>query len=138
MQDARDRLIPAYGVLERKGIPLEELQDRLTEEGWPTYVLRDAPTDKDQFFASVRAVLPLDPPVQTSYSWDALSDSLWEGLHQLGVETVAIVWPQSEQMMHAEGEAYPVAIDILTDLVFSLADPKFTVDHVTRVLVLLA
>lgn len=35
---------------------------------------------KDDFFEAVRAVLPLDPPLVLNKVWDALSDSIWEGL----------------------------------------------------------
>lgn len=87
--DERDRLIPAYGLHERKGIALVELVERLDGEGWRTYTLPGAPSDKETFVASVRSVLPLDPPV-TSANWDALSDSLWEGFHQLRVDKVAV------------------------------------------------
>jgi hypothetical protein len=132
-----DLLIPAYGVHHRTDAPLDQIVAALQAGDWPLYVLPGAPTDKEGFVAAVRDVLPLDPPVQSAH-WDALSDSLWEGIHELRVEKVAIVWPDSDRMRRANGEDYTTAVEILTDLVFGLADPKFTVDHVTRLLVYLA
>jgi hypothetical protein len=54
------------------------------------------------------------------------------------VDRVAIVWTESDRLRVEDPRSYALAIDIFTDLVFSLADLKFTVDHVTRILVLLA
>ncbi len=101
------------------------------------YTLPGAPDSWDTFVGSVRQVLPLDPPVHRGI-WDALRDSLWEGLHELHTEKVAIVWPDSGRLLRSDSAAYASAVELLTKLVFELADPKFTVDHVTRVLVLLA
>ena len=117
--------------------PLGDIVAGLHAAGWPVYVLRGAPSDKAGFVDAVREVLPLDPPVQSAH-WDALSDSLWEGISELHLEKIAIVWPDSDELRRANREDYRTAVEILTDLVFSLADPKFTVDHVTRLLVLLA
>ena len=50
---------------------------------------------REAFFDAVRATLPLDPPLQSSRSWDALSDSLWEGLLQLDVNGIVIAWPDA-------------------------------------------
>jgi hypothetical protein len=131
--------MPAYGVHERTGVDLEQLLSVLREDGWPVYVLDGAPNDKDSFFAAVRDALPLDPPLTgPKGSWDAMSDSLWEGLDHLYVDRVAIVWPEADRLRVDDPPSYEVVIEIFTDLVFSLADLKFTVDHVTRLLVLLA
>ncbi len=62
---------------------------------------------------------------------------MWEAIHKLHVEKVAIAWPGSDRMREADHDAYATAVDMFGDLVFSLADRKFTVDHETRVLALL-
>jgi hypothetical protein len=134
--DEGERFIPAYGIHERRSIPMDELVAALRAEGWPTYVVPGAPENAEAFFTAVRDALPLDPPVHRAV-WDALADSLWEGLHKLYVEKVAIAWPGSARLRDADPEAYGIALGILTDLVSDLADRKLTVDHETRVLVLL-
>jgi barstar (barnase inhibitor) len=94
------------------------------------------PTKKAWSQPSVRSFRST-PPIKLG-KWEALSDSLWEGLHALNADKVAILWPDSDRLRRADSDAYASAVDMFRDLVFGLADPKFTVDHVTRVLVLLA
>lgn len=43
-------------------------------------------------FQTIRASLPLDPPLVGSDRWDALSDSLFAGVAKLGAERIAILW----------------------------------------------
>ncbi|MFJ1763769.1 SUKH-3 domain-containing protein [Amycolatopsis sp. NPDC088138] len=50
---------------------------------------------REAFFAAIRAVLPLDPLVPGSHSWDALSRSLFAGLRGFGVPRVEIRWPDA-------------------------------------------
>jgi hypothetical protein len=135
--DDDDFLIPQYGVHERKGVGIAALLATLKGEEWPTFTLAGSPASWDDFVASIRAVLPLNPPVERG-KWQAVYDSLWESIHRLNVEKVAIVWPGSDRLRDSDPPAYESAIELFTDLVFGLADQKFTVDHVTRVLVLLA
>jgi hypothetical protein len=135
--DERERFIPAYGVHDRSSIPADALVDILRGDGWPTYVLPGEPTTEAAFFAAVRDSLPLDPPLGNGLVWDALSDSLWQGLNNLRAQKVAIVWPGSNRLRDNDPTAYTTARDVLADLVFSLADRKYTVDHETRILVLL-
>lgn len=135
--DERERFIPAYGVHERRSIPAGDLLTALAREGWPTYAIDGGPDNIDAFFTAIRNALPLNPPVD-ALVWDALSDSLWEGLYQLKAEKVAIVWRDAVRLRQGDPDAYKIALEILSDLVFSLADRKFAVGHVTRLLVLLA
>jgi hypothetical protein len=51
---------------------------------------------------------------------------------------VAIVWAKSSRLAENDPDAYRTAKEILTDIVFGLADPKFSPDHSTRLLVVLA
>ncbi|WP_328650327.1 hypothetical protein OG598_18465 [Micromonospora sp. NBC_00330] len=43
---------------------------------------------RDAFFDAVRGTLPLDPPLASNYSWDALADSIFGGLVIAGVDRV--------------------------------------------------
>ncbi|WP_432116277.1 barstar family protein [Streptomyces sp. S1] len=82
-------------------------------------------TDKEAFFRAVRESLPLDPPLSvTRHVWDALADSLWNGLHDLDAPRVVVVWPDAGSVAEAHGD-YAIALDILRDLPTSLADPRY-------------
>ena len=78
------------------------------------------------FFDAVRAVLPLDPPVHGDRNWDALADSMWEGLFRLASDPVVIVWPDAEGYRHDDPAAFAIAEEILRDLTQSLTDPAIT------------
>jgi hypothetical protein len=93
----------------------------------PVYVLPNAGVvDRASFFDAIRATLPLDPPIQSARSWDALSDSLWVGLDTLDADQVLIVWPNAAAMIPASRMEYDQALTVLADVATSLADPKLT------------
>jgi Barstar (barnase inhibitor) len=95
--------------------------------GLPVFVISTgAHGEGEAFFSAVRAVLPLDPPLKSSRSWDALADSLWEGIRLLDSETAVIVWPDSWQFKNANPRDYDVAIAILDDVSRSLRNPVVT------------
>jgi hypothetical protein len=81
------------------------------------------------FFDEVRRKLPTDPPVLTSRSWDALSDSLWEGLRLANGTKVIIVWRGSQLFQQNSLEDYQTAVEVLADVAESLADAKATLGH---------
>jgi hypothetical protein len=81
---------------------------------------------REAFFDAVRSVMPLDPPLLSSRSWDALSDSAWEGIRRLDSANVAIVWTGATTYRKTAGAEYDKAIAILRDLADSLADSKLT------------
>lgn len=97
------------------------------------YVLPSTIRDKAAFFEAVRATLPLDPPVHGDTSWDALSDSLWEGLHTRGARDVRILWPGAEAMAICARADYELAIRVVTDVIRSLGDASATSGSPTRV-----
>ncbi|WP_174970177.1 barstar family protein [Burkholderia lata] len=81
---------------------------------------------ENQFYDAIRSTCPLDPPLYSNRSWDALADSMWSGLDELEQEKIVIFWPNSDRMKAAEPEAFAIATDILTDLCTSLTDPNVT------------
>lgn len=137
-RDERDLLIPEFGVHLRQSVPADELISKLRAEGWPVYVVGGAPASKAELHEAVRVSLPQDPPLGPVPNWDALLDSVRGGIRVLGKERVAVVWPQSSRLAEGDPDAYRVAKEILTDLVFGLADPKFSAGDTTRLLILLA
>lgn len=78
------------------------------------------------FFDAVRSAVPLDPPVITERSWDALEDSLWEGLFQLPEDRIVIAWLDASRYEASFPEDHDVAISVLASVVDLLADEHAT------------
>jgi barstar (barnase inhibitor) len=78
------------------------------------------------FFDAIRHTLPLDPPLVGSRSWDALSDSLWSGLHEVSDNSIAIFWTGSSDFKDATSSDYSIALEILKDITGSLTDQSIT------------
>ncbi|MFF4020345.1 barstar family protein [Streptomyces sp. NPDC001843] len=78
------------------------------------------------FFNAVRAALPLDPPVVSSRSLDALSDSLWGGISSTDDEKIAIIWEDSSRFFRDSPEEFEDACSVLAEVAESLADRTFT------------
>ncbi|MGW8973523.1 barstar family protein [Streptomyces platensis] len=103
-------------------------------EGCPLYQFSTHDqSGSEALFAAVRSALPLDPPVVGSSSWDALSDSLWEGIHSKKHGRVAILWTDATTFAEESPEDYRIAIAILTDMAESLSDETATVGRPTDV-----
>lgn len=97
------------------------------------YVFPRGIRDKASFFDAVRATLPLDPPLHGHASWDALADSLWEGLHAGGARAVRILWPGAETMATSARADYEMATRVIADVIRSLGDASATSGRPTRV-----
>jgi len=96
-------------------------------------------TNRSEFFDAVAATLPLDPPLHRVHDvWDALADSLWEGLHELGVDEVVILWSGSDNLRAADPDEFGIACDVMRDLAGSLGDRTLTVDRPVEVTIYLA
>ncbi len=81
------------------------------------------------FFDAVRSAVPLDPPVITERSWDALEDSLWEGLFQLPEDRIVIAWLDASGYEVSFPEDHEVAMSVLASVVDLLADEHATSGH---------
>lgn len=88
--------------------------------------------DRASLFDAVRSSLPLDPPVVGSRSWDALSDSLWEGLRQLDASRIAIVWPNAGALQARASPDFDAAVSVLSDVAATLEDARATLGHPKR------
>ncbi|MFJ2186326.1 barstar family protein [Streptomyces anulatus] len=93
---------------------------------------------KQAFFASVRRSLPLDPPLEGSRSWDALSDSLWEGLHTMQVPHLILVWIDAGTAEPQDEQDFQLALWVLRDLTGSLSDADATNGEPTQLSVYVA
>lgn len=116
------------GLSRAAALDVETTRRQASEAGYTTFVLpASGIVDRASFFDAVRATLPLDPPVVGARSWDALSDSLWEGLYALPDQRIAILWPNARTMARTASSDFETALNVLTDVVSLLADPRATV-----------
>jgi hypothetical protein len=90
--------------------------------------------DKKTFFAAARAILPLVPTLAED-KWDALDDSLFEGLLELPEDRVAILWSGAKDMRAREPNAFSAAIQVLENVARSLLDGAYTLGPPKSVLV---
>lgn len=82
-------------------------------------------------------MLPLNPPVFSNDVWEALADSLWQGLYELDEAKIAIVWPRFQAMKATHQDDFEIALSVLVDTASSLAEPRPTVGRTKEVLVFL-
>jgi hypothetical protein len=109
-----------------------------TQDGCAVYVLPGhAVIDRESVFKAIRASCPLDPPLHGNRNWDALSDSLWNGLYELEQDCILIVWPDADALRRAAPDEHQVALEVLADIAETLADPKFTGGKPKRVKIVL-
>jgi hypothetical protein len=105
----------------------DEIKQEAVRRNIPAYVIStDQRVGREAFFDAVRGTLPLDPPLMSSRSWDALSDSLWEGIRSLGANRVVVLWPDSSLFSEGAPREFDIATSVLADVARSLADPETT------------
>ncbi|MFJ3206125.1 barstar family protein [Streptomyces sp. NPDC086989] len=92
-------------------------------------------TEKTAIIQAFASVVPTDPPT-SGRSWDAFSDSLWEGVYRLEETRVAIVLRGECWVNQPHGDVR-AALDVLQDVVTLLEDEKATLGRPTSVCVLL-
>jgi barstar (barnase inhibitor) len=114
------------GLLRVDSFDVEAVRREAEQNGFHSFVLSRGIFDRASFFDAVRGTFPLDPPLLGSRSWDALSDSLREGLHTHPSTRIAILWPNARRMAEAAPEDFEIALSVLTDVVEDLANPQLT------------
>ncbi|MFB6632170.1 hypothetical protein ACFCWY_19955 [Streptomyces sp. NPDC056362] len=126
------------GFHEVPGRDIPGILDEATRQGVPVFTLTTAGrTDKEAFFGAVQETLPLDPALGPHLVWDALSDSVWSGLHELKSPRVVIVWPDAQPVAGAEGDFW-IALEILCDVIAGLAEVRYTGGRPTQVSIYVA
>lgn len=116
----------------------ESLATEAQAQGGTVYFINGSGVvDRDSFFDAVRSTLPVDPPIKSNYSWDALSDSVWSGLDGLETSRILIVWLDSDRL-EKSSEDFEMAINVLRDITETLASPKLTQGKPKEVTVLLS
>lgn len=115
------------GYFQLDSIDEKTVRQQAEQSGYMTFVLHgNIIHDQVSFFNAVRTTLPLDPPLTGTRSWDALSDSLWEGLQTHAAQRIAILWSNAEVMANSALSDFEIALSVLTDIANSLADPEST------------
>jgi hypothetical protein len=115
------------GLTRVEALDVEEIRREAEQTGHSTFVLpADGIVDRGSFFDAVRATLPVDPPLLGSRSWDALSDSLWQGLYAHPALRIAILWPNAGAMARTAPAELETAVKVLSDVASSLAQPRTT------------
>ncbi|MFE5594201.1 barstar family protein [Streptomyces sp. NPDC056549] len=132
-------MVIGRGFHEVSSADIPGILDESARQGIPVFTLSTAGrTDKEAFFGAVREALPLEPPLGTfRMVWDALSDSVWGGLHELKSPRVVIVWPDARPVAGAKGDFW-IALSILRDVVADLAEVRCTGGRPTQVSVYVA
>ncbi|MFD9488327.1 barstar family protein [Streptomyces sp. NPDC059991] len=127
------------GLREVSGADIARILDEAARQGVPAFALSTGGrTDQEAFFKAVQAALSLDPPLKAVRRvWEALADSLWDGPHALNAPRVVIVWPDAHPVAGAQGD-FEIALDVLREMVTSLAEAQYTGGRPTRVSVYIA
>jgi len=125
------------GLLRTGCVDVETVRLAAEQAGFTTFVLpRTGVVDRNSFFDAVRATLPLDPSLKSSRSWDALSDSLFEGLHTSDARRIAIIWQGTRTMATSVGSDFETALGVLTDVANLLANAQATLDTTKELAIL--
>lgn len=118
---------------------VESLRAAALSAGATVFELRTpGVASREAFFDAVRETLPLDPPLLGSSSWDALSDSLWEGLYSLDTRNIVIIWRDASAFRAKAPEEFKIASSVLGDVSEAIASPDATCGEPKQLSVLLA
>jgi hypothetical protein len=125
------------GLRDAAGADVAGLRSELEASGWRVFVLPGGITGRVSFFQAIRNTIPLNPPLVGDSVWDALSDSLFGGLLDLGDESLAIIWSDSTVMAGQAPAEFEFARSVLTQVAEQLANSTYTVGNPKRVAIVL-
>ena len=106
----------------------------LQAAGYRVLQLAAGIVDKPTFFTAVRTTLPLVPALANDL-WDALDDSLFEGLLEHPGDRLAILWSGAGEMRARDHAAFSAAVQVLENVARSLLDGAYTLGPPKSVLV---
>ncbi|PNG58278.1 hypothetical protein WDL1CHR_02830 [Variovorax sp. WDL1] len=69
--------------------------------------------------------------------WDAFSDSLWSGIHELSSEEVLIVWHGYPDLKAGDPECFKRVREILNEIAQTLSNPAYGAGKKVHLLVAL-
>ena len=111
-----------FFLVQKKNI--EKIKFLFESSNYKIYNLPENMLSKDEFFDGVRQTLPLDPPLISNKSWDALDDSLWSGLESIPERNILIIWPSADKMKEHESNIFNIVSTIFEALPNSLSKSK--------------
>lgn len=115
------------GVTTIEPSAMDEVAEAARRAGLLVFVLTTrGRVGREAFFDAVRSTLPQDPPIVGSRSWDALSDSVWEGMRTLGSSRAVILWPDATDFKENDSSEFETVVSVLADLASSLTDVEAT------------
>jgi Barstar (barnase inhibitor) len=92
---------------------LDRLVAALADEGYVAIVLDGSNiTDKASLLAQADIDLPR-PDDLHPHNWDALADTLWNGLVDAAADQLAIVWTGAHHLARSDLQDFLTAVDIL-------------------------
>lgn len=104
----------------------EKIISECKSQQWKIYKLPCKLSSKNEFFDGVRLTLPLDPPLASNRSWDALDDSLWSGLDSSLDKNILIIWPSSNSMRVHNEHDFEIIKEIFSGLAKTIPNKKIT------------
>jgi hypothetical protein len=98
------------------------MRQQLEHSGYTVFILPETCAENRQtFFEAVRNSLPLNPPLRSD-NWDALSDSLFQGLLDHPAEQIAILLSTARPT----APDFTTALEVPSDVALGLLDPQTT------------
>jgi hypothetical protein len=117
---------------------LAQVREKALSNGATVFDLEPAATTREAIFEAVRSSMPLDPPIISSRSWDALSDSVWGGLHALDSRNILITWARASEFRDAAPAEFDITSGILSGVAEQLLSWEVTYGEPKRVTVVFA
>lgn len=105
----------------------QEVREEAARRDVLTYVISTrGQAGREVFFDAVRRAIPLNPPIASARSWDALADSMWEGIHSLNRPCVVVLWPDSSPFSETAPNDFQTALSVFEQVARELADVEAT------------
>jgi hypothetical protein len=126
------------GVVHRPIPDPDETRLEMERAGFTTVVLPSAEIrDQRSFIQALSERLPMDPPLVGKSNWDALSDSLWNGLHDQAADHFCIVWADTSAIARQTPADLVMALGVLADVARELADRELSLGRPKHLVVLI-
>jgi RNAse (barnase) inhibitor barstar len=130
-----DKMTANNGVCQLASHEADQMVSYYAEKNAAIFLLNASISTKRDFFRAISQKIQLDPPLGDGLRWDALSDSLWNGLDLLESSKVLIVWPNASLMKTDSPEEFSIATSVLSDVAASLGTKEDTCDEPKEVMI---
>lgn len=100
---------------------IKEIREYFEEKGYSVLNINDREINSIQsFFKYISNYLPLDPPISGQIHFDALEDSLFDGLVSLNSSNIVIIWENADTMFNNDINSMIKVIVMFNDVMRSL------------------